>query len=373
MATRLGLAAFTYFFGVLREPLPGSLHALAQTWMRWDGWWYYWIARDGYTTSHTAGFFPLYPALTAGVNLLVGGHHLMLADFAVAQVAALAAFAGLGLLASREGGGQESAWRTMRVAAAYPLAFFLAAPYTDGLFLACAAFALFSARAGAWRWAALAAFLAALTRPTAIALMPALLWEYGRQNGLGREEASWDWRRLWRWRTAAGGAAAVLAVPAGFAVYMGYLWSRFGDPFLYFTVQQRDWDHKFEWPWRTASTLVTHFLHSPPWTPLAAFQWIDVVPWVLFAALTVLTVRRIPFAFTLYMAALLALLVATPSLKVPDILPSNGRYLLASVPIFWLLATWTARRPWLDMLIVSAGFLLQAVFAMQFITDRWIG
>ena len=54
----------------------------------------------------------------------------------VANLGTLGAFIGVALLAVNESGTADSAWRTLRVFIAYPLALFLTAAYTEGIFVA---------------------------------------------------------------------------------------------------------------------------------------------------------------------------------------------------------------------------------------------
>jgi hypothetical protein len=56
----------------------------------------------------------------------------------------------------------------------------------------------------------------------------------------------------------------------------------------------------------------------------------------------------------------------------PDYLMSAGRFLLVAAPAFLLLGRWSARRPWLDLLLVSGGFLLQAVLLTFFLSGGWL-
>src|SRR5262249_36511502 len=151
----------------------------------------------------------------------------------VSNLGTLAAFIGLGLWAAQEDHSHRAGVRVVRAIAAYPLALFLFAGYSEGIFIALVAFAFFFARRADWKWAALAAFPAGVTRATAVALVLPLLWEYGRQHGWWRRDR-WrvrGWRvRGWRvpaWRELWLGALAVGSVLLAFACYELYVWHRF--------------------------------------------------------------------------------------------------------------------------------------------------
>ncbi len=378
LATRLAYALFTYFGVLFRANLPVASsptgigpHTLLAAWQRWDAMWYLGIAAHGYTSAQATAFFPLYPLLVKGVSLIVGPHWL-LAGLGASSLASLAAFIGIALLAASELDGADAAWRTLRVTLAYPLAFFLTAPYSDSTFLACAAFALYAARRGSWRWAGACAALAGLARPTGVVLALPLLYEYSRQHDLWRRIGE---RRMSRAEVRSLGAALLVASSAvwGIALYSLYLWRRFGDPLLFAHAEHRFWRHA---TWNSSSvTAAVHQAHAAafsPWTYEFARGLVDQAPVVLFLLLTLLALRRMPVAFTLYMVCVLTLAVASPRPGRIGLVVSAGRYLLASIPIFLLLAAWTKRHPWLDHLLMCGGFLLQAVFALYFLAGGWM-
>ena len=84
--------------------------------------------------------------------------------------------------------------RTLRLVAAYPMAFFLAAAYTEGIFLAFAIFCLYFLRRGFWYGAAICAFCATLTRFTGIVLLLPMIWEYGSVTRLVAPHLLGRWR-----------------------------------------------------------------------------------------------------------------------------------------------------------------------------------
>ncbi len=380
LATRVAFVAITYFAAILpfHGPATGYVtvgpRTLLDMWQRSDEIWYMNIAGWGYWKAQATAFFPLYPILIKLATFVVGNHWLT-ASMLVANVGTLLAFIGLGLWAYDEEGTQLAAWRTIRVVAAYPLALFLFAGYSDGLFLGLVVFTFFFMRRGHWKWAALCAFLAGLTRPTGAALILPLFWEYGRQHG-------WWQRERWtqgQWRTSStvrelGGAAVVVgAVPFAFALYMSFVWLKFHDPLMTFQAEQIYWHHTPMSPLATIRAVTRQFLQTPPWTYWKAHQLLDIVPVALFGLLTLLTVRRIPVAYTLYMLALTYLVIASPiTLGYPDLLMSAERYMLAAAPMFLLLGRWMGHRPWLDMLLMSTGFMLQGVLTVVLLSGGWL-
>jgi hypothetical protein len=391
-ASRVALAFFTYATLLLRPGGSGSattFPALASAWLQWDAKWYVQIAQAGYFNDQSAGFFPLYPLLVHTVGVAFGGHYLA-AALLVSNLGALGVFIGLALLAAHEFGSERTASYAVTMLAAYPLAFFLAAPYTEGLFIALAAFALYGARTGRWRIAATCAFFAALTRLTGIILLAPLVWEYGHQRGwwtgwrsaearrarLGRVFSPREWG--WRWDGIFTLALVVGAVPLAVALYMFFLGVRFGDPLLYVHAQQRYWNHVGSGAPITPG--VSGGTAQPPAEPLSflapsyeqARALVDLAPLAIFLILAIILARRQPVMYTLYLAGLLALILVSWR---PDRLGNfvaAGRYLCAALPIFFWLGRWSETRPWLFLLLTSVGFLLQATLATVFLTGGWL-
>lgn len=374
LATRIALLLFTFFAvlfgGHVTQAQLASVPArtLLHAWQHWDGNWYVDIARRGYYNVESTAFFPLYPLLAGTVAHLIGTTHTLLAAMIVSNLATLAAFIGLGLLVVQEDGMQASA-PAIRMLAVYPLAFFLAAPYTESLFIALAAFCLYFIRRGGWRWAAACAFLATLTRPTGAILILPMLWEFSqRQDWLHG-----GWRQTLRSLPALRDLALIVgAVPAGFALYAAYLGLRFHHPLIFLHAQAIYWHHQSVPLWRTIPYMLLHFIQTPAWSYWQARQLVDLAPVVIFSVLALVALRRVPLSFTLYTLGLIYLAIAQPLLTSPVIIVSAGRYVMAALPIFLLLGRWVSRRPWLDLLLVSAGLLLQAVFALYFLSGNWL-
>ncbi len=355
-------------------------HVILRSWVHWDASWYLLIGLHGYDifTADSSGFFPMYPLQIHLLTLLFGAQAALPAALALSNLAALAAFIGLGLLAAHEEADKTQATgasaRLIMVTSAYPFAFFLFAPFTEGFFLACVVFSLLFARRGRWWWAALCGFLAGLTRPTAFALIPALAWEYGRQHDVWRRAF---WRDgAWRSRQGLGTLASGVVVaggPAfGLGAYLLFLKLRYGHTMSAFTAQTRYHGHQ-SWPiWRTLFELVRRFFQPHSLTPSAALLYLDGGLLLLFLAITLLYAHRMPLLYTLYMLATLFFLLVTPIPHRPELLPSTGRYLLMAVPVFMLAAQWMRKRPSLELLIVGGGFILQTLFVLFFLTGFFI-
>ncbi|MFC9621561.1 hypothetical protein ACFTXM_16710 [Streptomyces sp. NPDC056930] len=214
-----------------------AFHLLGE---RWDSVWYQRIAENGYGWTVTLpnggihsdlAFFPLLPALERGIAeltpLSLAGAGLLVA-WAAALFAAWGIYAvGAHLYGRRAGVVLAALWGV------YPTAFVQSMAYTETLFTAFAAWALYAVLTRRWIVAGALCVLAGLTRPSAAALIAALaitaavtlVREYraGRTDGIVRRNA----------RMLTGTALA----PLGWLAYVVFVAVREGSPFAYFDVQ----------------------------------------------------------------------------------------------------------------------------------------
>jgi hypothetical protein len=415
LGTRLALLLVTivaYAFGAVRRepsvprifsgqpalaaPLLPLLRAnpTLANWVHWDASWYLLIALHGYdyATPLAVGFFPLYPLTIHLVTLLVGSQATLMVALTLTNLATLIGYFGLGLLAAHEthmwrisaapdelaGDVQEKATGAagwfIAITAAYPFAFFLFAPYTESFFLALTVWTFFCARRGHWRWAIALALLAGMARPTAVVLLPALVWEYGRQHGFWRR-AFWRagaWRRLAGLRALAGWLAVAAAEPAGLGVYLLFMKVRYGSargPL----IAQYKYHGRINWPfWRTIRVIIARMVATPPLNSHTALLYLDGTILLGFLLITLLNIHRLPILYTLYLVATFCLLLSAPTPYRAEVVPSLGRYLLLAFPIFLLAARWAQSRPWLGWALIGAGFTLQTFFVLLFLNGAWI-
>ncbi|WP_328905578.1 glycosyltransferase family 39 protein [Streptomyces sp. NBC_00234] len=214
-----------------------ALHLLSG---RWDSVWYQRIAENGYRYSVTLpdgsvhsdlAFFPLLPALERGIAdvtpLTVGGAGLLVAWLA-GLLAAWGIFAvGARLHGRRTGVVLAALWGV------YPTAFVQSMAYTETLFTALAAWALYAVLTGRWIVAGALCVLAGLTRPSAAALIAALA--ITAAVTLVREYRAGDREGLLR-RNARMLLGVALA-PLGWLAYVVFVAVRRDSPTAYFEIQ----------------------------------------------------------------------------------------------------------------------------------------
>jgi hypothetical protein len=311
-------------------------HNLITSYERWDALWYLKIASHGYSPGDTSGaFFPLYPLLTRVGSFLTGGHPLAGA-LLVANVAALLAFVVVYLMTKHEFD-ERRARQTVLFMAVFPTAYFFFAPYSESVFLLCAALSLFSARLGKWWLAGVAGALAAATRSIGVTLVVPLVVEAIRQaRATPREE-----RRPARvvYTLACSGAVAL-----GMVAYLAYWKATNGDWLTPFNAQN-GWLREFSWPWETlynGTKAGIDFIGSYP----GGYHTLDALLLAVALAATIWLMMkwiamRVPGIYATY--AIISFVM--PLLLVFGGRPfmSTSRFVLVVWPLFWAFGAFADR------------------------------
>ncbi|MET8446835.1 mannosyltransferase family protein [Streptomyces sp. NPDC005209] len=384
LLTRLGLWLVAYCSTWLN---PAGADGKSPTswlsrWQQWDWEHYRHIAEYGYvapfpgihpSSDNRVAFFPGFPLTLRAV-------HAVIADWTVAgllisfvsgavAVVALARIAGLG-----RADGDPAGRRAVAFLLLSPAAVFLAAGYTESLFLAFALPAWLSARNRDWPLAGLLAAAATSVRVTGLFLAAAITVEFvsvyreERRQGLavGRfgGEAG---RRLGREVVAPGALlwCALPALPA--AAYTLYLHAVTGDWMAWKHAQERGWYRDFHTPAEAfRHTWENAFGHRQSTGYAVEFQWELAAMAVGVVLLAVLLLRR-RWAEAVYIALnLWALGTSYWYLSIP-------RATLLWWPLWTGLAHWSLRRGWVKEAYVGVVAPLAVVLALTFTSGRWTG
>ncbi|MFD4025079.1 hypothetical protein ACFWRV_16405 [Streptomyces sp. NPDC058576] len=290
---------------------------------RWDSVWYQRIAENGYRYTATLpdgsvhsdlAFFPLLPGLERGISevtpLTLGGAGLLVA-WTAGLLAAWGIFAvGSHLRGRRTGVVLAALWGV------YPTAFVQSMAYTETLFTALAAWALYAVLKGRWIVAGALSVLAGLTRPTAAALIAALA--ITAAVTLVREYR--DERRAGPvLRRNARMVAGVALAPLGWLAYVVFVAVREGSPFAYFDVQAQ-WGNNID-----GGRALAAFIAGLPWpAALGLCAAIGLLGW-----LVVLCVRqRQPLPVLVY-----ALTIVVISLIGAGYFGSRPRLMMPAFPL----------------------------------------
>jgi 4-amino-4-deoxy-L-arabinose transferase-like glycosyltransferase len=235
--------------------------------MIWDATWFVRIAQDGYEpgysydasgelTGNGLAFFPLYPILIRCLAWLPGisttGAALAIAWAAAGAAAVLLSLLGTRLYSRRTG------YALAVLFGAQPMSVILSMGYTEALFCALAVAALLAVHRESWLLAGGLVALAALTRPTGVALAVALLaaavWSLWRDPGLNPS-----------WRMPAGVLTGLAAAP----LYLLWVGARAGDLDAWFRIQRVGWGTQWDFGASTWRFLIEVFSRADGWVPLS--------------------------------------------------------------------------------------------------------
>jgi hypothetical protein len=349
-------------------------NALAAPVSRWDSVHFQDIAVHGYEREDLTAFFPLYPLLARAVGAVTGS--VLLGGLLVSLGAFLAALVIVHRLAELELGAR-AARRTVFLLAFFPAAVFFSAFYSESLFLALTAGAIYAARRGRFGWACAVGALASATRNTGVLVVVpiVLLYLYGPRADRPQPEAAGPW---WRPRHPVGGDLAWLAlVPAGLVAYSAYQWARFGDPLATWHVQTF-WSRGFHGPFSAVGYAIPETVEAAGELFTGSNDTFEspVAKLALFGALALAAVavvgifRRLPVAYGAYVLVALAPPLSTPWPEHP--LMSFPRFLAVLFPVHMWLALHTAGRA--RFLVVLGAFAaMLAVLSVKFATWGWAG
>ena len=226
-------AFLTFIFGALI-----SDRNVSEILSRWDSRWYSRIAENGYGNVvhgsggrilHDYAFFPLFPALERAVHLITR-LNFPIAGLAISISASLIAVVAIQRI-GEEYYPKYSQNLTI-IWAIVPTATVLWMSYSESLFTACSAWALYFALKERWLAAGVAGLLAGATRPVGVALAAALFI-----HDISRVRASGSYRPF----------LAALLAPMGIAVYLLYvdLHSHSNSLFAYLHFQA-GWGNGFD-------------------------------------------------------------------------------------------------------------------------------
>jgi hypothetical protein len=336
-----------------------SSHELTNMLARWDTFFYYTIATDGYSWDaavfhhYNVVFFPLYPMLMRWGGAALGGHPLV-----AGLLISLGAYAGALVLLYRLALlelGDDYAWRVILLISTFPYALYFSAVYTESLFLLLSVGAFYAMRRGRLGWAALCGLAAGLTRPNGfwLALPLALLAVWPPDRDLSGASP----RRPIRLPLA----LMVACVPAvGVTIFSSYLLWRFGDA-LAWLHGQAAWGVPMLL--RAGAPDPGKLPGEPLIKPIEVITWIGNIAAFGAAAYAIRPVsRRLGLAY----GAWIAVNIFPP--VVAHLFMSLGRFTSVLFPVFF----WMAIRIPRDRLLRVAGAFAacQAVLAAWFFLWR---
>ncbi|HEY7835144.1 MAG TPA: mannosyltransferase family protein [Ktedonobacterales bacterium] len=388
-ATRVAFILITYVgFVLIQAPKYSTTSVgvgnLLGSWDQWDGLRYLAIATHGYTAPELTAFFPLYPLLVAVLGAPFGGAAAYPVALLISNAAFLGALLALRALVAARWGADVAA-RTALYLAVFPTALYTFAPYNESLFLLWSIGCFLALERRRWALAGVLGALAVLTRAAGILLLLPFAvewWRLAREVRATATPAAPGGGRVARaWRTLAAvpwdawaRASWALLLPVALGAYSLYCALTFGD-WLAWVHAQAHWNRFSAWPWESLWLQVVGLVQAAPASFYQAHDLLDLGATLLFIALLFVGWKRLPRAQSLYLAALLLLVLTSPGgvhLHTNDPLTSNQRFALEMFPGFITLALLTEQRPLWRQGIVIVSTMLLATLTLVFVLGRWL-
>lgn len=282
---------------------------------RWDSGWYISILDYGYSfhsdRNSNVVFFPLYPLLIAGASKIIPLNYFYIGQI-ISWLALLGALFSFYKLLRLDYPGNHS-FRILLYLLIFPWSFFLAAVYTESLFLLLITSSFYYARKNNWPAASVLGFLASLTRISGILLLPAFLYEFYIQNKtLKTKKIAW-----------------LSLIPLGLLIFMAYLKLKTGL-FLAFLYNQTTYERTFAFPLTTIWIDLKHtifFLRDGNILKMS-FYALSLLTLTVCTALLIKKAKNIRISYLIFAFLSLLLPLSTGTTI------SLGRYFLGIFPIF---------------------------------------
>ena len=331
------------------ESAPGDVPSWLTAWDRWDAQLFVKIARFGYDgyPGHYAdkgvvAFFPGEPLALRAVHSVV--RSWVASGLLISAVAGAFAAVALGRLGAAEGD-RATGSRAVLYLTLSPYAVFLAAGYSEALFLGFALWSWLFARDRRWVAAGVLGGCAALVRVTGVFLGLALLVQWAMERS-GR-----------RWRDLLP-LGLPFAVTAGYVVYLQHVT---GDWLAWPHAQRDQWHRSLTTPWHAFATT----WDSATGNGLGnAYVWsfrAEIVAVLVGVVLSVVLLALRRWAELVYVGGQVAALVRV-----------TGLFLGAALVTQWLLDR--SGRRWRDLLPLMLPFVATGgyVVYLHHLTGDWL-
>jgi hypothetical protein len=330
------------------------LRRVLSMWVVWDAGHYLRIAKVGYRPHGIPNddplfivFFPGYPAIVRLATYVFRSY--VVSGLLVSAVASVGAGMLLYKLVRLDADHPE-AWRAVVLLFTFPTAFFLAAPYSEALFLFAVLAAVYAARTSHWLRTGLAGALAAATRVAGIALAPALAYEALRSAP--------------RWTVRVRRLALVGIMFAGLLAYLAINLVVHDDALWFLHVQRSHWYQEAVPPWEPIIVAVDRLLQGPRDSSYTFIYANRLVAFVFAVVMLVIATKRLPRMDAIYGWSGLVLVCSTSWLI------SLPRYLLPLYPIFMIEAKLTRSRR-VFWSVVAVGAVTQAFLFWRHVRGDW--
>ncbi|MBU4370135.1 hypothetical protein KKG58_05290 [Patescibacteria group bacterium] len=330
-----------------------NINNLLVLFFRWDSFHYQQIALNGYDSVNSV-FFPLYPFLVKVVSYFVGP---LWSGFLISWTSlVLSLFVFYKILALRYSE-EKMRQRAIALLIFSPFALFLAAFYTESLFLFLSLSFFYFLNKKKWLTASCFAFFACLTRNIGILLLAVYLFQYWqtfRTTGIRFKVKKQLFYTL-----------IILLAPIFYSVFCYF---KFGNQISFITEQSNWTSHVFSLPWnafKKYSTFLINDYEGKIYTIYQIFfKEIGAFLILLITSIYFLRRREWPYAIYGFLSALLFFCI------VP--MTSVNRYALVFFPIYIFLTDFFKKDlNWFILFFLSFIYFIFNLFI--FSRGAWVG
>ena len=346
------------YFGMMffKQKTGGFFATFPELWVKWDSPHFINIASHWYQSTGEErlliGFFPVYPLSIKILTLFTQNH--LLSSILISNISLIIAAFYLYKLV-RIDFDEDLAFRSVKYFLIYPFSFFLAATFTDSLFLALTIAAFYYLRKKKWLLCGILGGFASGTRNYGlIFLIPAFL-EYLRESNI---IISIKNKNVLQLIQNIKGGGFLLIIPLGLISLLYINKVVAGDWFKFMEYARTNWNCSVGFFGDTIKMLANN---SSTWKPNESIAlWIPQLVSVIF--MLVLIFYSFNKIKTLYIAYMIGYFLLTTS---PTWLLSASRYTMDLCPIYILLGL-ISRNKSLDFLLTFISIMLLSFYTLVF-------
>lgn len=332
-----------------------NAHFLLSSWANFDGVYYLIISSGGYTVDN-AGFFPLFPfaigSLTSVFGLISSFDPIRLAiSLLLVSIFLIFGLSYMYKLVNIDYKKSVALWSIIFLLL-FPSSFFLAGVYPESLFLMLSILSFYFARKKKWVLASIAGMFLTATRLVGIAILPALVYEFIKEE-----------------KKFSAKALSLLLIPLGLLSYAYYNFIQWGNAFQFTKAQgnlqnERSVDQIVLLP----QTLFRYFKILTTVSPSIYEWWVALLELcsLIFVAIMIYVAwkKKIRPSYILFSIVSILIPISTGTLT------GFPRYILVLFPIFIALAL--VKNKWIKITYSIVGIVLLFILLMLFSKGYYI-
>lgn len=311
-----------------------------------DGRHYLEIAKDGYTKTANARFFPLFPSLIL-ITALLFGTNWFFAGFIISNLAFLVSLFVFYKLLRLDYPDKISFWSIIFLLL-FPTSFFFVSVYSESIFFLFLISAFYFVRKTEYAKTFLFGSLLTVTRIVGFAMLPSIFYELYKEQKMHLQKHL----NLY---------ILTLIIPAAFLIFMTWNYYFFADPFFFYNAQQGVVPGRSNFIF-FPQTVIRYFKILTQ-IPLNYYEWwialLELFSFIISVFLLFMAVRKkIRFSYIIF--SLLCLFAASSS----GTFNGMPRYISVLFPIFIVLAL--IKSDTLKVLICIISGILLFILTMFF-------